>query len=252
MKIFAGRKGFSLVELLTVIAIIAILASIIFPVMGMVNQKARMNKCITQLHQIGLGVQMFKTDNRRYPDILATSVQRDIGGKVIPFDRTGADQKLVGLWPEYVKSARMFHCPCSKYIDMAVTATDTASKIEFYPYDSYDFMMMSTNDIRQHYTRSWLVVPSGTTDIAKEVRNFIPDDTANPPVTGDATSDYERQLKFRTPPDSTVITWCSNHEVIAGNNFSGRAPVLYLDGHVDQMPAQSAEDFRYRLMPKKE
>jgi len=256
MRVMASRKGFSLVELLTVIAIIAILASIIFPVMSMVNQKARMNKCITQLHQIGLGVQMFKQDNRRYPDILATSVQKDTGGNVIPFDRTGADKNLMGLWPEYVRSSKLFHCPSSKYIDTSAVEQDPASGIWFYPYDSYDFVIMKAGDVRRHYTRSWVVLPSGTTDPAGPVQNYIAD---RPPLTGDAAADYERQLKFRTPPDNTVITWCSSHESISGSGtggratqFGGRAPILYLDGHVDQMQAQDVEELQYRLLPKKE
>lgn len=250
MRVLASRRGFSLVELLTVIAIIAILASIIFPVMGMVNNKARMNKCITQLHQIGLGLQMFKQDNRRYPDILATTVQRVGGvpsGAVIPFDRAGQNpdpNAPLGLFPEYVKTARLFHCPNSNKLDTSATATNAG--IEFYPYDSYDFMIMPDGSIRQHYTRSWANTPA-------DVPIVIPDDTSgDPPATGNAASDYERQLKFRTPPDTTVVTWCSYHEQIGGNAFSGRAPVLFLDGHVDQMIAQSVEDYRYRLLPKRE
>lgn len=252
MRVVASRRGFSLVELLTVIAIIAILASIIFPVMAMVSNKARMNKCLTQLHQIGLGVQMFKQDNRRYPDILACTVQRDPSGNVIPLSQVTKTTGPLGLFPEYVKGgARMFHCPNSKYLDDTVAMTDGASGIEFYAYDSYDFMIMPGGSIRQHYTRGWAVMAPGGNP-AEAVQAVIPDDTASPRITGDAAADYERQLKFRTPPDSTVITWCSNHASISGGTFSGRAPMLYLDGHVDQQQAQQAEDYRYRLLPRKE
>jgi len=263
MRVLASRRGFSLVELLTVIAIIAILASIIFPVMGMVNNKARMNKCITQLHQIGLGLQFFKSDNRRYPDILATTVQHQSsaaadqpwapGGPVIPFDRAGQNpdpNAALGLFPEYCKTARLFHCPNSKEIDAAKVVQDPASGTWFYPYDSYDFMIMSAADIRQHYARGWALTPPAA---GAKVVGAIPDDpSGNPPATGDATSDYERQLKFRTPPETTVVTWCSNHEIIGGTAYNGRAPVLFLDGHVDQMQAQAVEDYRYRLLPKRE
>lgn len=248
MRVLASRKGFSLVELLTVIAIIAILASIIFPVMGMVNNKARMNKCVTQLHQIGLGVQMFKQDNRRYPDMLAVPVHYDGSENVIPMDRvTQNKSNLACLYPEYVKGgARMFHCPNSKEIDAAKADTDPGTGWQFYPYDSYDFMRLDASRVQQHYTRSWCILGEGETNIAQAVQNVIPD---NPPVTGDATTDYERQLKFRTPPDNTVVTWCSYHE---SGNLTGRAPTLYLDGHVDQLDASQIEVCKWRTLPKKE
>jgi prepilin-type processing-associated H-X9-DG protein len=62
-------------------------------------------------------------------------------------------------------------------------------------------------------------------------------------------ADYERQLKFRTPPDTTVVTWCSWHE---GAGPSGKAPTLFLDGHVDSLAAGDVENFKWRTMPKKE
>ena len=36
-----------------------------------------------------------------------------------------------------------------------------------------------------------------------------------------AAVDYERQLKFRNPPDDTVVTWCAWHEVRDATRASG-------------------------------
>jgi prepilin-type N-terminal cleavage/methylation domain-containing protein len=62
-----ARSGFSLVELLTVIAIIAILAAVIFPVMGSVREKARQSSCMSNLHNIWLALRMYKQDERQMP-----------------------------------------------------------------------------------------------------------------------------------------------------------------------------------------
>ncbi|RRJ96117.1 prepilin-type N-terminal cleavage/methylation domain-containing protein [Opitutaceae bacterium TAV4] len=56
--------GFTLVELLTVIAIIGILAGILIPVVGTVRAKARMSTSLSNLRQLGTAVQIFITDNR--------------------------------------------------------------------------------------------------------------------------------------------------------------------------------------------
>jgi general secretion pathway protein G len=61
------KSGFSLIELLTVIAIIAILAAIIFPVMSAVKNNAKKTQCITNLHSIQSALKMYKLDNGAYP-----------------------------------------------------------------------------------------------------------------------------------------------------------------------------------------
>lgn len=61
-------KGFTLVELLIVVAIISILASILFPVFARARKNARRASCQSNLKQIGLGVMMYAQDNdERYP-----------------------------------------------------------------------------------------------------------------------------------------------------------------------------------------
>ena len=54
--------GFTLVELLVVVAIIAILAAILFPVFAQSREKARASACFANYHQIGMAVQMYAGD----------------------------------------------------------------------------------------------------------------------------------------------------------------------------------------------
>jgi prepilin-type N-terminal cleavage/methylation domain-containing protein/prepilin-type processing-associated H-X9-DG protein len=58
------RSAFTLIELLTVIAIIGILAAIIIPTVGRVRQSAKSAQCLSNLRQMGMGFTLFAADNK--------------------------------------------------------------------------------------------------------------------------------------------------------------------------------------------
>jgi general secretion pathway protein G len=58
------RRGFTLVELLTVIAVIGILAAILIPTVGRVRDSARASQCVSNLRQVAISLRLCANDNR--------------------------------------------------------------------------------------------------------------------------------------------------------------------------------------------
>ena len=58
------RQHFTLLELLMVIAVIAILAGLLMPSLNSAREQARRTKCSSNLRQIGLGLELYASGNR--------------------------------------------------------------------------------------------------------------------------------------------------------------------------------------------
>jgi prepilin-type N-terminal cleavage/methylation domain-containing protein len=59
-----ARKGFTLLELLVVVAVMAILAAMLFPAVNNAKAKVKRTTCGNNLRQINLGVRMYSDDSR--------------------------------------------------------------------------------------------------------------------------------------------------------------------------------------------
>ena len=83
-----ARSACTLTELLVTVAIIAVLAGLLFPVFGAARNKAQRTTCLNNLYQLGRAMEMYRADHDH---------QRPT--------------QLWSLYPRYATDARLFVCP---------------------------------------------------------------------------------------------------------------------------------------------
>ena len=98
-------RGFSLIELLVVLTIIAALVAIVLAALGQVQERGRKATCQSNLRQVALAMQQYVQDNDgAYPRAYGAEAGAD-GAPV------AADWNHLIL--PYIKTVSIFHCPTS-------------------------------------------------------------------------------------------------------------------------------------------
>lgn len=242
------RLAFTLVELLTVLAIIAILAAIIFPVYARAKDSANRNGDLTAMNELRVALQLYKVDNGGYPPALLGYVGRYTSGpntgQVIP-----ANLITGFLFPKRVTSLARFKPVPLRSAESEITNAvwpnqdprplGTAGQVDI----NANGIVDGTDDIqgaRQAYGPTNLVytnprLPGGSGNPAVDFYRISGYDTAEVPdpslgkrqelryalfwsnfavgqgagFGSGSASDDPRQLGYSDPPDNTVITWNS-------------------------------------------
>ena len=248
------RRGFSLIEMLVVIAIIAILAGIIFPLASTMRERGNESACISNLQSVGQALKLYRLDERAYPPALYGFL---IEGDTAP---------TTFLYPHYAHSRREFKCPnnpnrfdettfAGPFEGMAspnsALPLERVSKagggydyrpiksligkrIAYYTFDSYDGGVLPP---RKHFAST---VPTAFPGYELHYRR----DWANPSWPNGQATSTERELLQRNAEDGTFVTSCTYHR-----HYSSATPpvllqgpeswdmVLFLDGHTEKIPS---------------
>ena len=157
---FKGSRGFTLIELLVVVAIIAILAALLLPSLSRAKGAARSASCKSNLHQMGLALNLYLQDNReRYP---RESISPN------SFARSGS--WTVALLPILSGTGDRLFCPSrSLPFSSAQSGSSNAPRL-LWSGVAYDYNTQGTARTRRSgLGLAWIEIGGGETPITHDV-----------------------------------------------------------------------------------
>ena len=179
--------GFTLVEMLVVLAIIAVLVGVITPTYKSVQKRAAWAQCVSNLDQIGLAIQQYKMDRRRYPASL--------------YELAAAG---------YVNSNKLVACAEDEEDPSALTDVTTVAGRQTLTQSSYDVAPLYPGQsapvvLWNYYGYQWTDADGDSQSDPGESEGI---DSATTP-TGPAGR--QKHLANRNAPGDTIATHCIYH-----------------------------------------
>jgi prepilin-type N-terminal cleavage/methylation domain-containing protein len=165
----APRKtwGFTLVELLVVIGIIALLISILLPALNSAREAGHRTACLSNQRQLVLAWLQYANDNKQF---LVSPATAD-GYGWVGTGNTEAALKAGALW-KYVPGSAAYKCPMdylehnhsysvNNWLDHRSTNSMAIKRLSKVPRSSSVFVFIEESDLRGYNVNGFLLQPTG-------------------------------------------------------------------------------------------
>jgi prepilin-type N-terminal cleavage/methylation domain-containing protein len=146
---FWNRKkaAFTLIEILIVIAIIAILAALLLPALSTAKAKGLRISCMNNLRQLGVGCQVYTADNdgrlvENWPYALQPSLETNCwmhGNMRSGLDATNQALLRTGKLFPYANNPNSYHCPADRSTagSVVTAGSGSAPRVRSYSMNSW-------------------------------------------------------------------------------------------------------------------
>ncbi|MDY7009202.1 MAG: type II secretion system protein [Planctomycetota bacterium] len=236
-------KGFTLVELLVVVAIIALLVSILLPTLGRAKEMARQALCAANLNGVGKGLVLYASANDDSApwirSITWSSVKTGTNAKSLTTPALVSPTALMFLVVRSGQPADIFRCPSDGNASKMQTVRFTESNETYYYWDFYDAEVDDPSNGAANSTKIsysfQAPISSGGMDYKA---GYTTSSKGGLAIMADKTPEFDKTDDDDDSP-TALIDWSSSlsdknrKRGMSQNHLSGDAiNVLYADYHV--------------------
>ena len=248
--------NFTLIELLIVIAIIAILASMLLPALGRAREMAKSIQCINNEKQIYGGLAFYESDNNGWLPRNHNSLAQFIY-QINPYLHQKYDRKDDTY--EVLDSKRpngIYYCPSVPVQASASIAWNGSDLVRPYYQTTYLPTCQNTINLSKHTPKGggWFYYPNGTTSKV-EYRKFL---TVKAGSVLFGESNYRRGATNGSSSQYRCFMIYGGHDNLSPNeeyswgwNHRLKTNLAYIDGHVATTRYSASINFTFDLIPKK-
>lgn len=193
------RRGFTLIEILVVVMIIAVLAVLLASAIPRTLAETRSSKCAANLRQIGVAARLWSSDN---------------DGRIVPVFYPGdkSDPLSTNLWPSLLAPYMDVQLPLKSVSAYPMFICPEAPKTFGYGYNYFHLSYIQTSTGRYQWaTYAEVPNPSQTLMVVDEL---VPSDGSaiwRPYVRPPSYSSQNPTVAFRHPGSNANVLWLDGH-----------------------------------------